>query len=209
MLRLESELRTIAVCRYALFGDVDGFRQYMRESLDVNFSMVDRYELGERDFSEAVNAYGYTGLFNALAVGEQALAGRFVERWMNHPLPERGEHPFARLLAHALYCVVTDHSEADQRVTEFEEYFATGKDKASRGYGTTLRGIVNRDLALTEIGFAELLNGHKHLSSGSGRFVLTVDEDLCVWGIGLANLARMKRLAVDPKHSLVPSALLI
>lgn len=209
MLGLEGTLRTIAVCRYVLFGDVDGFRQYMRESLDVNFSMVDRYEQGESNFATAVNTYGYASLFNALAVGEHALAERFVERWTTHSLPKRGEHPFARLLAHALYRVVMDHSEADQRVTDFEAYFAAGKDKASRGYGTTLRGIVNRDPALTDIGLAEILNGHKRLSSGSGRFALTVDEDLCVWGVGLANLARMKRLSVDPKHPLVPSALLI
>lgn len=209
VLGLEGALRTIAVCRYVLFGDLDGFRQYMRQSLDVNFSMVDRYEQGETDFADATNTYQYRGLFNALAIGERTLAERFVERWTAHPLPKRGEHPFARLIAHALYHVVLDHREADLHVANLEQYFATGKDKASRGYGVTLLGIAKRDVGLACAGLADILKGHKRLSSGSGMFALTVDEDLCVWGVGLTNLARMKGLAVDPMNPLIPSPLLI
>lgn len=209
VLGLEGEHRTIAVCRYVLFDDVDGFRQHMRLSVAVNFSMVDRYEQGEEGFAESVNEYAYAGLFNALAVGDRTLAERFVERWKTHPLPKRGGHAFSRLIAHALYRVVTDHPEADARVADFEQHFAAGKDKASRGYATVLRGIVNRDTALTDSGLTELLKGHKRLSSGSGMFALTVDKDLYVWGVGLANLARMKGLAVDPAHPLIPTALLI
>lgn len=181
-LGLEGALRTIAVCRYLLFSDVDGFRQHMRQSLEVNFAMVDRYEQGEIDFADAVNTYQYRSLFNALAVGERALAERFAERWTTHPLPKRGEHPFARLIAHALYQVLIDDREADLDVANFEQYFATGKDKASRGYAVTLRGIVDRDAELIGAGLDDVLKGHKRLSSGSGMFSLTVDEDLCVWG---------------------------
>ena len=54
-------------------------------------------------------------------------------------------------------------------------------------------------------------NGHKRQCKGKGLFKDTVDEVLCVWGLGMANLARMCGLELDkmPDDSLIPSELII
>lgn len=56
--------------------------------------------------------------------------------------------------------------------------------------------------------FDQLINGHRRLSKGRGPFAMSVDQELCVWGIGLANWCRWKGIPVAPRPPLIPEPLL-
>ena len=53
------------------------------------------------------------------------------------------------------------------------------------------------------------VKGHVRQSKGRGVFKDTVDETLCVWGVGMASLARRHGLEVNGVPPLIPQELLL
>ena len=76
------------------------------------------------------------------------------------------------------------------------------------GLADILDGILDRNLDLIHAGFADLIKNH-HKEAESGLFYSSENEDLLIWGIGLANLCRYKGLDVQIDHFLIPQDLLI
>jgi len=67
---------------------------------------------------------------------------------------------------------------------------------------------LNRDHQLVNQGLQEIVKGHKKQVK-RGVFKLTDDEVLCVWGVGVANLARHHGLTVNSVEEWIPEKLLI
>lgn len=106
--------------------------------------------------------------------------------------------------------MVVDASEAVRRdwIGRLEGY-ARAKQPTLIGYPLVMRAILDGNLAAAQAGLAELLKGHRKESRKDKLFGDSVDEIICVWGLGLANLARWRGLAVDPQDALIPSDLLV
>jgi hypothetical protein len=68
-------------------------------------------------------------------------------------------------------------------------------------------GLAVYDTANMISGFAKVIEGHTKLSK-RGRYKDTQDAFLCIWGIGLANLAIYRGMRLNLDHSLIPKKLL-
>ena len=77
-----------------------------------------------------------------------------------------------------------------------------------RGYARIFEAILTGDAEQANAGFVELLKGHRRMCKGNGLFCLTADVDLCVWGLGLANLARSHGLDINISDPLIPAELI-
>jgi hypothetical protein len=153
----------------------------------------------------------YKELFNALASGDRAVAERLAALMGGHLDPDQPyDQPLDHYLGWALKYMVDDAPEAVRRdwIGRLEGY-VRAKQPTLIGYPLVMRAILDGDLAAAQAGFAELLKGHRKESRKDKLFGDTEDEIVCVWGLGLANLARWRGLPFDPRDKLIPSDLLV
>jgi hypothetical protein len=120
------------------------------------------------------------------------------------------DRPFDMAFGYALKNIlVSDIAAAKKWIEAFEVSCQESENTDFKGYAKVLRAILNQDAEAAEVGFVELLSGHKRQCKSGGLFKDTEDEVLCVWGIGMANLARMQGVAVSLDDRLIPTDLLV
>ena len=94
-----------------------------------------------------------------------------------------------------------------------KEYHCLGDLLVRHHFGelrANIKAVVSNHNTLSEFqGMKAIIEGHKKLSKGRGVFANTNHEWLCLWGIGIANLARTYGLNVDPIPPLIPADLLL
>ena len=77
------------------------------------------------------------------------------------------------------------------------------------GYGQVFQAILANDSAAANEGLKAVVKGHQKQSKGKGVFAGMEDEVLCVWGIGMANLAISHGLQMEGVSSFIPQELLV
>lgn len=207
---LAGTLRFLAVADYVLSKNIAAFRSELSEAAELRRKLFDRFDAGESVSPSYVSMIAHKSLFNALAAGDEALAKAFAARIGGR---EAIEHEYDRQFDMALgytlkNLLVSDDAAAARYLDAFEAACQESENTDFKGYAKVLRAILNQDVTAANEGFVDLLSGHKRQCKGSGLFKDTEDEVLCVWGIGLANLARMRGLAVQPNGPLIPVDLL-
>lgn len=208
---LVGTLRFLAVADYAMEKSVDAFRQGLIESARSSMHLFDRFDAGDTISPSYVSMMAYKELFNALASGDKVLSETFAAKMGGRNEIERQyDRPFDIALGYSLKSILVQGDATAKRYVEALEVASQESENADfRGYAMVLRAILNQDAAMAEAGFRELIAGHKRQSKGGGLFKDTADELLSVWGVGLANLAHMRGLMVEPNDPLVPTELLI
>jgi hypothetical protein len=202
-------LRTIAVSRFVLGHDAAQFRQMLAESVTLVISLFDRAKKGEPIDESYLTVLEYQSVLDALAAQRFELATQLASHLKGcGKLDRKYCHRFDRAIGYALLAVLTDSADAERLSSKFVAYFTGKGNKSLHGYASFLLGTANRDAALVNDSVQEILRVHKRLSSTS-IFKLEVDEVLCVWGIGLCNLALSKGIDVRVDHPLIPARLLI
>jgi len=71
---------------------------------------------------------------------------------------------------------------------------------------------LEKDVEKANMGFKEIVKGHEKECSAwdsDRHFRGTEDEDIWVWGIGLANLTIYNGLNIKIEHPLIPNELLL
>lgn len=204
-------LRFLAVADYAMEKSVDAFRQGLTEATRSSAHLFDRFDAGDTVSPSYVSMMAYKELFSALASGDKVLSEAFAAKMGGRNEIERQyDRPFDIALGYALKSILAQDDLSAKRYVEALEVASKESENADfRGYAVVLRAILNRDEGMAKAGFSELIAGHKRQSKGGGLFKDTADELLSVWGIGLANLARMRGLMVEPNDPLIPTELLV
>ena len=105
--------------------------------------------------------------------------------------------------------VLNDREQMEQWLPRY--YMACDETDSAdfRGYGDVWRAMLTADSDSANAGFKALVQGHMKQSKGRGVFAGTEAELLCIWGVGLANLARSRGLQVSAVPPLIPADLLI
>lgn len=150
-------------------------------------------------------------LFNALASGDLQLAQQLARLMGAHLDPEKSyDEPLDHYLGWALKYMVDDTPDTVRRewISRFATWAKTERPTLN-GYALVMQAILDRDLLAAKEGFETLLKGHRREIRSGKLFADTVDEIICVWGVGLANLARWRGLPVAPKDELIPADLLV
>jgi len=204
-------LRGLGIFEYALYKDEAALRSRLTESVTIAISLFDRFERGEPIDASYLSMLAYKDLYDALALGDMHLARSLAQKMGGRKEIERQHnHPFDRAMGYALRAfVLRDREEMQVRTEAFRERCEKRGGKYFRGYASVFEAILEGDSRKANAGFVELLKGHRRMSTGNGVFRFTPDADLCVWGLGLANLARHHGLDIKISDPLIPSELLV
>lgn len=206
-----NSLRFVAVAGYVLHQDIQSFRANLAESAGIRLRLFERFEAGEPISKSYVAMLAYKSLFNALAAGEFQLASDLAARMGGRSAIEKEyDHRFDYALGYTLRAFVL--SDRPQMQDWAEKFGEVCRDKANRnfqGYARMFEAMLGADTDEANAALMVLVNGHEKESKGKGVFRDSEDEVLCVWGIGMANLARRHGMAVVPVPPLIPDNLLV
>jgi hypothetical protein len=210
-LRVASKLRNLAVVGFLVEKDVSLFRSSLVEATNRRIQLMDRFDAGDPISPSLVSMMTYQELLDALASNDLEAAKALSEQMGGRPAVEQ-EHDsdFEIAIGYALKAILADDDAAALTRLDDLERSSTHKDYVSfAGYVPVLRAIVLRNSAALEAAFPDLLAGHRRASKGNGLFSGGVDEFLCVWGIGLINLAGSRGMVIKVDDPLIPAELIL
>ncbi len=125
-------------------------------------------------------------------------------------LEKEHDHPFDYCLGYTLKSFVErDESAMVEWAGKFEDLCRTKGNGDFAGYAQVFKAILARDNSAAQSGLEEVVKGHVKQCKRGGVFKDNVDETLCVWGVGIANLCRRYGLSVNGIPPLIPGELLV
>jgi len=208
---LALHLRFLGSADYVLHADVNTFKAHLTEAATIILGLLKRYDRGESIDASLVTMLTYKDLFDALAAGDLELAHALAQHMGGRDeLEKKHDHPFDRAMGYTLRGFVLDQpEEMGRRAAEFSVICKDAENLDFCGYSHVFGAILAKNVEMADQGLQEIVQGHKKQSKRGGVFKDTPDELLCVWGVGMANLARSRQLAVQGVSPLIPPDLLM
>ena len=208
---LALDLRFFAVAHYILKRDVTSFRLQLSEAAEIRQRMFERFEAGEGIDASYVTMLSYKELFSALAAANMPLARSLAAHMGGrHDLEKEYDHPFDYAMGYTLRAFVLNDFPEMRKWSQ--NLWATCHETGVsdfQGYAKVFEAMLSEDTASANQGLIAVVKGHQRQTKGKGVFVNTEDELLCVWGVGMANLARSRGLCVEGNQPLIPDELLL
>lgn len=208
---LAGTLRFLAVADYSLDKSVEAFRSQAIEATELRRCLFERFDSGDPVSPSYVSMMSYKSVFNALAAGNGDLAKSFATSMGGRDSVESEyDRPFDIALGYSLKSLlVADDLAAAQWIKEFSAACREPDNADFQGYAKVLQAVLDKDSESAAQGVEDVIVGHKRQSKVGGLFKDTEDELLCVWGIGVANLARLRGVPIQVDDPLIPSDLLV
>ncbi len=208
---LALHLRFLGIADYVVNADTTTFKTHLTEAATIMLALLERYERGEPIDASLVTMLIYKDLFDALAAGDLELAHALAQHMGGRDeLEKKHDHPFDRAMGYTLRAFVLDQrEEMGRRAAEFSVICKDAENADFRGYSHVFGAILAKNVEMADQGLQEIVQGHKKQSKRGGVFKDTPDELLCVWGVGMANLARSRGRAVQDVPPLIPPDLLM
>lgn len=209
--RLSLQLRFFAVAEYFLHGDVEAFRSQLSEAAALRNDMFVRWNNGEPIDGSYVTMLSYKALFNALAAGDMELAEQLASHMGGRDeLEKHHDHPFDYAMGYTLRAfVIKDSAQMREWTPKLKTGCHKTRSEAFLGYAELFEAILADNTTAGNEAMKSIVKGHRKLSKGRGVFSNTVDEVLCVWGIGIRNLAWSHGVRVEGVPPLIPNDLLV
>ncbi|HAS6360216.1 TPA: hypothetical protein RQJ98_000526 [Vibrio vulnificus] len=205
---LAGTLRFLAVANLKLEGDVQGFKEALSRAASCRLTLFKRSKNGEAIPPSYLAMISYKSLFDALAAGDYELSKELASVMGGRDeIEKENDHPFDRALGYALKALVLNADDQAEKIEQFRSAASESDNTDFLGYAEAFEAIKNSDSELFVSALQHLLLGHKKQCKGSGVFKDSEDEVLCVWGIGLVNLAKSRGLAPKIDDPLIPASL--
>jgi hypothetical protein len=204
--------RSIGVAEYVLNGSVSEFRARLSEGGRICLNMFRRYDSGEGISNSYVSMITYQNLFDLLASADFDLARDLALAMGGRDLIEKkNDHPFDYAFGYVLKAfVLRDRSETERRLGIFKEVCERKAPGGFSGYCELFEDMLSGNSSRSAKSVEALVRGHEKMSKGKGIFALRNDKYLCVWGIGMVNMARaLYALQVPSASPLIPDDLLV
>lgn len=204
-------LRFIGIADFVVSGNIAFFKQYLSDAAKLRLRLFERRLDGEAIDDSYLAMLSYEQLFDALAAGDFGTAEQLAKQMGGRPeLETVHDHLFDRCLGYTLKAfVLRAPREMGEWAANFTALCRESDNRDFSGYAEVFNGILAGDDGMVQAGLLAIVKGHKNQIKRGGIFHETVDELLCVWGIGIANLARHDRLAVQGTSPLIPQELLV
>jgi hypothetical protein len=197
---LGGSYRALAITAFLLDADVAAFRRYCVLAERCRSYFLIRVHLGMPAGDEFIAATYDDHLFNAMAGGdfeEAALLSAWTPSSLVPGLDDETRFHFSMFVR---------ASVDDQEEAAGEELERLNALPAAGAYASVAQGLHHRDGAKFRRGLAEYVEAYE-ARAGNGELQKEIDEILSVEGVGLARLARHKKISFQFDHRLVPSEL--
>lgn len=204
-------LRFIGVAGYVVNSDVDYFKSFLQNSAKIRIQLLNRFEREKLISKSYVSMISYKSLFTALASGDIELSKQLaVLSGGRDKIEVEYDHPFDLTLGYALKSLVLNSDDQAEKISQFKVVVSSDSDNSDFvGYVEGFEAIYTGNVELFFNAMKKVISGHKRQCKGSGVFKDTEDEVLCVWGLGLINLAIARGMSVEFIDSLIPKPLII
>lgn len=204
-------LRFIGVAEFVVSGNVILFRRHLSDAAKIQLRLFERHRAGEPIDDSYVSMLAYKNLFDALAAGDFDTAAHLALCMGGRAEIERKhDHPFDYRLGYTLKAFVEQNPNAMAHwAPEFSDFCRAIENADFAGYAGVFNGIFARDEKIAQEGVSAIVKGHKNQTKRGGVFKDLEDETLCVWGVGIANLARQCGLAISGIPPFIPRELLL
>jgi len=204
-------LRSIGVLEYLLNKNIKIFKMNLAETSRIRLNLFRRYDQGEPISKSYVSMIAYQYIFNALAAANFTIAEELAAILGGRDAIEREfDHPFDYNFGYTLkWSVLKNPNEIRIPVKRFSEICQEKLHLDFKGYVMMFNAILNKDSHLAKESVNAIIEGHEKLSKGRAVFAYSDDKFLCVWGIGIVNLARNSGLDVPSVPPLIPEDLLV
>lgn len=208
---ISSRYHLLAVAAYCFQHDIQSFRDQLSESARYRKMLFEKREQGEPIDDSYVSMHSFQHVLNALAAANFNLAKSFVKLMGGRNEIELAhDHPFDRALGYCLKAVILDDEYTYAKWLS-KMYEASTEKQVVRlaGYADALKAIHDRDKDAFDQAIQKIVTDHKVLCRKGGLFDNNPDEIICLWGLGLVNLARFKGLDVHFNHEYIPGDLIV
>jgi len=207
---LANSHRSIAVAEYVLNGSIQGFRDGLERSAQIELDLILRYDAGDPpSLSLVAMTSGRQALVDALASGNDGLALKIAHKIGGRDEIEQGhDHPFDIAFGYALKASVLRSDDLTQRLDTLGEVVAEDENRDFSGHHTALVCLQSGETSGRTDIFNSIIEGHKGQSKGGGIYQFTPEEYLCVPMIAYANLFISRGIQVDIDDPLLPAELL-
>lgn len=207
---LSLDLRFFAIADYILKHDAKSFKMQLSEAAELRNGLFLRYDEGEPIDDSYVSMLSYKSLFDALAANNMEVAKRLaLNMGGREVLEQKYDHPFDYAMGYTLRAfVLNDLDEIEKWFPKLVVACEESKMSDFYGYAQVFQGILEKNSLLANDGFKLIARGHQNQSKANRVFANSEDELLCVWGIGLANLAFAHQLQIEAIPPLLPSELI-
>lgn len=204
-----NSLRFLAVANYVIGDKIILFKEHLSRSAEIRQRLIERFESGEPISRSYVSMISYKSVFNALAAGNMMIAAKLSALMGGRTAIENEfDHRFDIILGYTLKYFLSDDKNMMHHWARKLDVICRKKDHVDfLGYAQLFNGIYMNDLEKANQGIKLLIDGHKRQIRGRGVFKDSEDELLCIWGIGMVNLAHSHNLEVDFNSSLIPKDL--
>jgi hypothetical protein len=205
-----STLRFLGVADYVLKGDIVQFKSNLAQAAEIRLNILRRFMNGEPISRSYISMLNYKSLCNALAACDMGLAKSLaIQMGGRKELEKEYDHPFDYALGYALRAfVLGEEEDMGKWASEFAAICEAKENLDFAGYAEVFQGILQKDVDMVKNGLKSVVKGHAKQSKGKGVFSDSEDELLCIWGVGIANLARAHGMVVDGEPPLIPNDLL-
>lgn len=201
-------LRFLAVADFVLDGNASSFRELAANAANQRLGLLVRGCDGEQISPSYLSMSTYKSVLTALAAGEFVLAHALAQKMGAEY--DSYDDALTRALGRSLkYAILDDPGETLVWTDKLVKVCAESKHSAFQGYASTMQAIAGGNIRNVRDGLFSIVGGHAELCRPSALFHSTEDEFLCVWGIGMANLAAFRGLHVEFDHTLIPETLII
>lgn len=200
--------RFLGIAEAVLKKSVQSFRQRLALAVELKLSLLKRSANGEPIDNSYLSLLCYQDIFNALAAERLDLAESLC-----HSLRVRTTNidqqldVFDQKLGAMMIALVLDLPDLSKRIEELEAVCRQSDNADFAGYAMVAKGIVQQSQTISQEGLRQIEQGHKKQSKRGGIFHGFEDEVLCVWGIGMSNLARYRGIQLSPIPPLLPEEL--
>ncbi len=204
-------LRFIGVAEFVVSGKITTFRQCLSQAAMIQLRLFERRSKGEPIDDSYVAMLSYKDLLNALAAGDFDTAEELAHFMGGRPGVEaKHDHPFDRCLGYTLKAFVErTPGEMAEWASKFSAVCREAGNIDFAGYAEVFNGILARDEKMAQGGLSAVVDGHRNQSKRGGVFKGLEDEAMCVWGVGVANLARHFGVIVSGISPFIPQELLV
>lgn len=204
-------LRGIGILEYVLHHDINQFKASLVEAAKIRLDLLRRYESGEPIDKSYITMINYQSLFNALAAADFDLSYEIALIIGGRDKIEKAfDHPFDSAFGYTLkWFVLQDRQNMEHWLELFRETCMEKAPAGFAGYVELFEAILTNKSSESSDAVQVIIKGHEKMSKGRGIFALSDDKYLCIWGIGMVNLARNYGLDVPEVSPLIPSDLLI
>lgn len=205
---LALSLRFVGITEFFLENNVSSFRQNLSQSAALRLTLFERFTASGGVDPSFVTMLSHKYLYDGLAAGDLSVSLALAKVMGGRTdIEKEHDHPFDHAMGYALKeAVLGIKNGLGQR--GLSEILTISRYSDFQGYGIVFAGINSRDEELVNKGLAAIAKGHVR-QSRKGIFKGSEDELLCVWGIGLANLASRQGIKLKASGELIPALLLV